>query len=429
MSSATLSATIRAFLYCAFAAALSHSPAALAADADEDALALSSAPVAAADGAAKTKLFVEGAIGAGSSRDGSGTRSLRRASIDLTHASTFAPGWRAVISDRLDHIRPVERGADETINSLREAYVSWQQASGDTVVDVGRVNLRYGPGYGYNPTDFFRDGSLRTVTSINPFTLRENRLGSVVIRGQRLWADGSVSLAYSPKLESEPSADGFNLDLGATNNRDRGLLALSSQLSQRLSGQVLLYKERGLPAQWGASLTALLTDAALAHAEWSRGREPDLFSRAVGVAGVQSTRNRFVGGLTYTTASKLSVTAEYQYNGFALSPPDWEALGQNAPVAQGAYVLESLRRQDLASRDAWLVYVTQKSIGLKNLDLTALLRVNGGDHSRLGWIELRHHWDRFDLALQLQQQSGRNASEFGLIPDRRSAQLLASYYF
>ena len=419
---------VRSILVFVFATASIHGSPVFAADADEDALKLSSAPVEAAESPRNTKLFVEGALGVGDLRDGSGTRNLRRLSIDFAHASAFAPGWRAVLSDRLDHMRPAD-GAADTINSLREAYVSWQQESANTVVDVGRVNLRYGPGYGYNPTDFFRDGALRTITSINPFSLRENRLGSVVVRGQGLWSAGSVSLAYSPKLRDHAGTNGADLDLGATNNRDRGLFAFSSQVSDRLSGQVLLYKDRDLPVQIGASLTALLTDALVAHAEGSHGREPDLLSRTLGVTGLKSTRNRFVTGLTYTTASKLSITGEYQYNGFALKPSDFDALGRDAPALQAGYVLEAARRQDLASRQAYLLYATQKNIGLLDLELTALLRVNAGDHSRLAWLELRRHWDRFDLALRLQQQGGRDASEFGLIPDRRSAQLVANYYF
>lgn len=403
-----------------------------ATDDDADALSLSSAPAEASlDAAPKTKLFAEGVLGSASRRDGSGSHTLTRASLDLIHAADLAPGWRAALSDRLDYVRPSDPIAgkgDATINGLREAYVSWQRADGNTAVDLGRVNLRYGPGYGYNPTDFFRDGALRTMTSTNPLALRENRLGTFVLRGQQLWNGGSLSAAYSPKLADRPSAEGFSLDAGATNNRDRGLIVLGSQFSERVSTQLLLYKERDLPAQIGASATALLSDATVAHAEWSRGREPDLLSRATGT-GARTTRNRFVGGLTYTTASKLSVTAEYQYNGFALDHRGWNAVAATSPAALGAYLLEAQHRQDLASRDAYLVYVTQKSVGWKNLDATALLRINADDHSGLAWVELRHHWSRIDLALQLQQQSGRTGSEYGLYPDRRSAQILASYFF
>ena len=395
---------------------------------DTDALSLESAPVAAVEGDQTSRLFIEGVVGVADQRYAPGSRSLRRASIDFSYVARLAPGWRAVISDRIDSIRPADMGADTVVNSLREAYLTWQQDGSKAVVDFGRINLRYGPAYGYNPTDFFRDSTLRTTTTVNPLALRENRLGTVVLRGQGLWSDGSVSIAFSPKLANGPSSDGFSLDLGATNNRDRALMALSVQISERVSSQALLYKERGLPAQLGASMTALLTDAAVAYAEWSGGREPDLLGRARAQPGQAFTRNRFAGGLTYTTSSKLSLTAEYQYNGYALDRAGWNTTSAGGAAALGAYLLEAQRRQDLASRQAYLLYATQKSIGLKNLDLTALLRVNAEDNSRLGWMEVRYHWPRFDLAVQLQQQSGRNTSEYGLSQYRRSAQVLIAYY-
>jgi hypothetical protein len=369
---------------------------ALADDPDDAALSLGSAPVKSSQTGRESRLLGEGAIGIGDRRDGTGNDFLRRISIDFNYLGTITPGWRAVLSDRLDVIKPNEFGADTVTNSLREAYLSWQPDGASTVVDVGRVNLRYGPAYGYNPTDFFRDGTLRTVTSLDPLTWRENRLGTVAIHGQRLWSNGSLSLAFSPKLENEASQNGLSLDLGATNNRDRGLLVLSGRLSERLSGQVLVYKESGPQVDFGASATALVSDAVTAYVEGARGHEPDLFSRTIGALEPLTTRNRLAAGLTFTSAGKLSLTGEYQYNGFALGDAEFAALGRNSPELQTAYVQTALQRQELASRRAWMVYVTQKSLGLKNLDLTALGRFNAGDHSWLCWVELRHHWDRFD---------------------------------
>jgi len=422
------------FFYSALVAtALVHTAPVLAADADTDALNLESAPTAEAPAPRDTRVFVEAVAGSAPQRYQSDSRSLGRLSLDFSHSARLAPGLRAVISDRVDYNDPKIAGTDATVNSLREAYLSWQPDSGSTVVEFGRINLRYGPGFGYNPTDFFRDGSLRTLTTANPFALRENRLGSVMLRAQRLWTDGSLSVAYSPKLAEQPSPDGWNLDLGATNNRDRAVVALGTQFSQRISSQLLVYKEAGMSPTVGASLTALVSDAAVAHVEWTNGSEPDLMSRALVSPGVAPTdtvnRNRFVAGLTYTTASKLSVTAEYQYNGFALSQADWAKLGATAPAAQFAYLLEAQRRQELAPQNAYLIYVTQKSLGLKNLDLTAFLRVNVADNSQLIWAELRHHWSKFDLAVQIQQHIGGPASEYGVLPDRGVVQVLGTYYF
>ena len=82
--------------------------------------------------------------------------------------------------------------------------------------------------------------------------------------------------------------------------------------------------------------------------------------------------------MTYTTLGKLSLTAEYQYNGFALEP-NWLgcALGR-CPPSSWPTCSEALRLQELASRQAYLIYVTQKSLVLKDLDLTAYLRLNLG---------------------------------------------------
>jgi hypothetical protein len=98
-------------------------------------------------------------------------------------------------------------------------------------------------------------------------------------------------------------------------------------------------------------------------------------------------------------------------------------------VNQVNYLLQAQRLQDQVPRHAFLVYATQKDVGIKNLDLTAFLRVNLVDQSRLAWVELRHHWPNFDLAFQLQQNIGRSTSEYGILPDRRVIQLLGSYYF
>ncbi len=410
------------------ALALAQAIPARAADAELDALNLESAPVVAPEVGRSTKLFFEGAVGNASQRYLPESRDLGRASMDLTYSARLAPGWSIALSDRLDYLHPRAAGTDATVNSLREAYLSWQPEGGKTVLELGRINLRYGPGYGYNPTDFFRDGTLRVLTTADPFAMRENRLGSVMMRGQRLWSGGSLSVALSPKLADRPSADGWSLDLGSTNHRDRALIALGTQFSQRISSQALLYKESGLSSAVGVNLTALLSEAAVAHLEWTRSSEPDLMSRALALPGAASTRNRFVGGVTYTTLGKLSLTAEYQYNGFGANQAEWRAL-DTMPMVQLAYLREALRLQDLALRQAYLLYVTQKSLWLKELDLVAYLRVNAEDQSRLAWLELRHHWPRADLTLQWQQNMGSASSEFGILPDRRVVQVLGTFYF
>ena len=418
----------RSVLASLLAVALSQALPALGADADADALDLQSAPQASADAAPGTRFFIEGALGSADQRYQSDNQNLARGSFDLNYSARLGAGWQGVFSDRLDVVSTTESGISSPVNSLREAYLSWQPDGGDKLVELGRVNLRYGPGYGYNPTDFFRDGSLRIQTTVNPFEKRENRLGTIMLRGQALWTDGSLSVAYSPKLADDPSSNGWSADLGATNNVNRGLVALSTKLTERVSTQLLAYQVQGSSPALGASATALLSDAAVAYAEFTRSSEPSLLSRALGLQDPKESANRFTGGLTYTTDGKLSVTAEYQYNGFALNAANLAALGATPSIEQ-AYLLTAQNLQELASREAYMIYVTQKDLGLKGLDLTAFVRVNAGDHSRLGWLELRQHWSRFDMALSYSQASGNASSEYGVFPYSRVLQLLGSYFF
>jgi hypothetical protein len=414
----------------AAAAALVLAASAACAVGDDDALNLSSAPVESEAAAPRaSRSYMEFALGHADQRVPPTSQTLSRASLDLYFSGRLAQGWKGVFSDRFDGLNPAEPGSDSALNSLREAYVSWSDEAASLVADVGRVNMRTGPGYGYNPTDFFRDGSLRAYTTANPIALRENRMGSVMVRGQRLWQGGSISLALAPKLADAPSGDTFSLDLGATNASNRGVLALGLQPSDRVNLQFQLYKNAGYSPQPGISATALLSDAIVAYGEWSAGKEPSLADRAWGVTGRTVSAQRFVGGLTYTTASKLSLTAEVQANGFALSQDQWDATAAIDPALLVSYLQEAQYRQDLPTRRALMLYVTQQDLGRKNLDLTAFVEFNPGDSSHVVWLELRQRWSSIDLAVQLQGNVGRTNSVYGTLPERRSIQALLAYHF
>lgn len=403
-------------------------PVALAAGPEVDPLELKAEPEAPAEASrSQARWLFEAAAGRATQRYGLGAEDLSRVTADLFVSQSLGSGWRGTLSDRLDHVRPAPPGADSTLNTLREAYVGWQDESGWTNVDAGRINLRFGPGYAYNPTDFFRDGSQRNITTADPIALRESRQGTVVLRAQRLWQGGSVTGILSPKLRSRPSGESFSLDLGSTNNRDRALLVLGHELREGISGQVLLYKEDGLPAQLGANLTALAGASTVLHLEWSGGREPSLAARAFGDLADRRRAHRVAAGATWTSASKLSVTAELLYNGFALDEAEWAKVGAGGIEPIATYLLEAERRQDLASRRAAMVYVRQKDLGWRGLDLTGFVRRNQADHSRTTWVELRQHWNQLELALQFQQQDGRPDTEFGIVPYRRSWQMVLSY--
>jgi len=170
-----------------------------------------------------------------------------------------------------------------------------------------------------------------------------------------------------------------------------------------------------------------VSDALVVFGEATRSTEPDLLRRSLRLNGSDTTRNRLATGLTYTTSGKLSLTGEYQYNGFALDRRGLQDA--NAAGAFLTYATEAFRQQEILSRRAYLLYAVQKNAGLVNLDVTALVQFNPLDSSRLAWLEMRYHWAEFDLAVQLQHENGSAASQYGQSLYRRSLQILATYYF
>lgn len=397
---------------------------------EPDPLSLQSAPVVETSTRAPFKLFVEGALARVQQRHGLGSFTARRVSLDYSHSIKLGEGWQLGLSDRLDYVDPADTGADSTLNSMRELFAGWRSDDGSTVVDIGRVNLRHGPSYGYNPTDFFRAFAVRAATTVDPFALRENRMGTVMLRAQRLWSSGSASIALAPRLDRDgPSGESLSLDLGATNRRARWLATIGGRASDRFNGEVLVYGEEGKGIQVGASLTALLADAVVAHAEWSHGEDDDLLAVARGETDPRATRSRGAAGVTLSIPTELSLTIEYEYNGFAVDIASWAGVSMPRLAVAGRYLVEAQRRQDNAARRSWLLYATKKSLGTKNLDATALVRINADDDSRLSWLELRYHWPGVDGALQWQASRGADNSQFGLPRTKQSLQVLAAWYF
>lgn len=350
-----------------------------------------------------------------------------RLSLDIHYDKVWAPGWRAVFADRLDHTWQGGSSGERSVNTLKEAYLSWQPDPG-RVADLGRINARNGVSLGYNPTDYFRAGAVRSVVSIDPASLRENRLGSAMLRGQALWTGASLTGLYAPKLADQPSEAAFSPDFGATNQRDRWLVSLSHKLAEGLSPQWLAYGGAGQSAQLGFNLSGLIDDATVGNLEWSGGRAPTLLTQGLGRPDDTLFRSRLAAGLTHTTAYKLSLTLEYEYNGAGLDQTGWNAVRRGPPAAYARYRAFAANLQDLPTRQNLFLYANWQDALITRLDLTAMVRRDIVDRSRLHWLEARYHWSRVDLALQWQINSGDPGSNFGALPERRMMQALVRFY-
>jgi hypothetical protein len=428
------SAGLRQALVLAVALGLPDAAAAQQAPPDDDtaALTLPSATAATLPAHPSTALLLEGAWTTAALRAG-GSADAERVSAELSTDERFAPDWRFVFGDRLDVDWAGSWRESAETNTLKQAYLSWQPGSA-LLLDAGRINARQGVAYGYNPTDFLRANAVRSVDSLDPNSLRDERLGTVMVRAEDLWASGAVTALYAPGLAAMPSSAPFSPDWGATNGVGHWMLSLSQTLSSNLSPQWLLFGTnksdvRGSAVQAGVDLTTLLGSSVVAYLEASGGRIPSLWSEALGVSGHTALRGRAAAGFTVTAANKLSVTFEYEYDGAAFGARAWNAARSGSLESYGLYRNFVLAQQELPTQQAVFVYAAWQDVLLRHLDATALLRVDVLDHSRIPWTELRHHWAHVDAALRWQDYSGGATTDFGAAPTSRTWQVVLDYYF
>ena len=407
--------------------ALSAIPAQAQVD-DSDALLLADKAPTLQERASDLTASVEGSVGSIDQRYGLPREHTQRTSLDMQYDKTLSKNWRVLLSDRLDLNSSDQFKHQSTVNTLREAYLSWQ-ASDNHIVDGGRINARNGVAIGYNPTDYFRDGALRSISSITPASLKKNRLGSVMLRGQQLWNNGSFTALYSPKISTQSSDASFSADLGATNNRNRWLLSLSQKISNDINPQWMIYGEEHHSPQVGTNLTYLVTDAAVSYIEWSGGRSKSLSSQLFNTMNDEAFRSRLSTGVTYTTDNKISYTLEYDYNGAGMDKNEWNALRKGAISAYTRYRTWAQNSQDPATKQSVFFYSAWQDAMMNHLDVSGMVRYNLQDNSRMSWLEARHHWDHADLALQWQRNSGSAGSVFGALPQTRTMQIVGTYFF
>ncbi|WP_207004534.1 hypothetical protein [Trinickia mobilis] len=347
-----------------------------------------------------------------------------RVSSSLAYDGAFAPGWRAVFSNQFDAGWRGGTGRYNAVDTLKEAYLSWRPNT-SAIVDAGRINLREGVAPGFNPTDFFKAGALRAVTSIDPESLRENRLGSVMLRGQALWNGGSVTALVSPPLASTPSSATFNPDFGATNQTWRYMLSGTQRLFGGFAPQWLIYGGAGISPQFGVDATTLLDNATVGFLEYSGGRSSAL---AGGPQGPESFHSKLATGLTRTFPNKVSVTLEYDYDGASANRATWDALAAH-PASFGEYLGAAASAQELPTRQSLFTYVTWQDAFVVHLDLTALGRYDLVDHSYFTWLEARYHWPRVDLAVQWQTNHGASHSPYGDAPQKQVLQGVLTFFY
>jgi hypothetical protein len=428
-------------------------------DDDAAALALPGVDSAAAPTHPSASLLVEGAFTEAAQR-GAGNADAERLSLDVNDNSRLASTLSFIIGDRLDVDWAGAWNAAQEVNTLKQAFLSWQPQAG-LLLDAGRINARQGVAYGYNPTDFFRADALRTVDSLDPNSLRDDRLGTVMLRGEQLWNGGAATALYAPRIPAKPSSAPLSPDFGTTNTEGRWLVSLTQRLTADFSPQWLLFgTDSGMP-QAGIDMTALLGSSTVAYLEASIGRSPSLLSQALAQPALaqslsslsslssllpplpypsspypaltpvpqnDSLHTRVSTGFTYSAPNKLSVTVEYEYDGAALGRGGWNALRNGSLEEYGVYRNFVNAQQELPTQQAVFVYASWNDLVIRHLDATAFVRVDLVDRSRLPWSELRYHWSHIDAALRWQDYVGGATTDYGAVPTGQTWQLVLDYY-
>ena len=384
-----------------------------------------------------------------------------RTSVDATDQWDFAPNLTASLSDRFNVTEDDEvpfPTHHNPRNDFREGFLTWEPAR-QSYLEGGRINLRNGVALGFNPTDFFKTRTQIDQASLDPSVIREDRLGTVMLRGQQIWNGGAANIAFAPKLY-QPTAvptglqSGFDPRIDRTNAADRFLLTVNHDIAD-ISPQALIYHE-GAQTRFGLDVTAPIGQSVIAYAEWAGGRQQDLIGQAISYGKRTGTlpanapilppddaakdfRNDAAIGASWSSTAKITVNLEYHYHQGGFSGEtlrNWFAVGraaaqQTAVAGELWYIRgfaadqqQPLARQQIFLRASWTdAFVT-------NLDLSAFTFIDVYDGSTLSQVAANYYLSKaWTLGAYVSANLGSPRSERGSFPQEASAILQLVRYF
>lgn len=375
-------------------------------------------------------IFAESAIRVGQY----GKHTAQRLSLDTRWdtpiLSDSLNNWRLMVSHRFDSYFSHRMRHNQTFSFLREAYVSYQLTP-QTLINVGRVNTRYGVAFGYNPTDFLGQGTKQKADSGDPDVQRFNRLGNAMIQLQQLWARASITTIISPEIKShcDNSNKGFNWRV--SNPENRFLVVGSYKLTENFNPQLLFFKEQHKSPQVGLNMSYVLSRSTLAYLEAAGGRQPDSWQSILpGSRKAIAWHNRVAFGATWSGESHQTLRIEGHYNGTADSRRASKELSLLSYYAatgrQSENRLSGRQTQDfMMSRRAVLAQLYWKDV-FDQYDLNLLWQHELQQQKNTGFIELRRHIGPVDIAVQWQK--AYEIKKHTINPEQ-IWQLSANYYF
>ena len=348
---------------------------------------------------------------------------------------------------------------DDLRLDIKEAYLSWQQSPA-RFIDTGRINVKNGVATGFNPTDYFKIGTVLDRNTEDVSQLRDSRVGSLLIKGQMLWDRGSLVLVASPKISYKSNrwysdSDIIGLNLQKSNDRSRVLLKYTLKVRDDFSPELIYYNESG-KHNIGFNLSTAFSKKWLGYVEWNMGkrrslideallevRESNQLDPAIDQAFSDDKGEHYLQqlaiGASFTSASYITTTLEYDYNEAGLANENaerWLDLGTGAekhPIATGQLLsvrgLAQARGEPLGEHSLFL-RVTWADAGFDDLDLAGILVSDLNDKSHLVQVEARYNLNhRAELSLRLAKFDGDRKSLYGSLDKEQTVTLQVEYSF
>ncbi len=383
--------------------------------------------------------------------------------LDVRDTREVGRTARLIFSDRLNLRAESDLafpGQESVVNDFREAYMEWRLAD-QTYLAFGRINLKSGIALGYNPTDYFKARTVSEPLSADPTVLREDRLGTVMLRLQRISRAGSVTLVFAPRLRrqsplySNTALPSFDPMLGRTNSDNRFLLESSIGISPDLSPELLIYHDSHA-TRIGLNVSMTLGQSVVAYVEESAARRRDLiaealdFGRATGAlpasapdepppAPGKSLENELSVGASYTASNRVTWNLEYHLDQAGFRSQDWNRWFQIGSVPAGpptianelwyirGYALD--QQEQSTEQAAFLRADWTDAFGL-NLELSGFVNVDLRDGSGQAQAQADYYLSNaWTIGLLAASNFGSPKSDFGSLPAAYSVLLSLRRYF
>ena len=386
-----------------------------------------------------------------------------RALLDVRSDWHVGDGLRLTYSGRLNLRAEDGLGFpdhENVTNDLREAYLGWEPID-RLFLDVGRINVKSGVALGFNSTDFFKTRAVVEPLSVDPVVLREDRLGTLMLRAERVFTKGSLTAVYAPAVSSDSpiytSFDlrSFNPMFDRTNAHDRWLLKGSFNVTEGFSPELLAYESQGR-VRFGANLAQNVGQSVVAYFEWSGGRRGTVsadalaFGQATGslpaaagnvlpALGAVAFRNQVAAGASYTTPlPKITFNLEFLYSEAGFTGTDWDAwfragsaAGASSPIAGALWYVRQYAadQQDLISRRFAFLRMDWVDAFVPKLEVSGFAETDLADGSTRVQLGADYYLsDRWTVGGLILLDTGGRHTDFGSLPQAGSVLLKVVRY-